>query len=179
LGYQQKQGRTKVRPYLASQVSPELWIRDPANAIELHRTARLSPTMPPRLPRLSLVVALLLAFAALPAIHAEEAAPAQKPRFIYLLRLVERLHADEGWTKADEETVGRHFRHLKAATEQGQAIVVGRTLEAGDKTFGLVIFEAETPEEAKAFADSDPAVVGGIMTVEVRPFALVLMRKME
>ena len=134
--------------------------------------------MTPRLPRrlLFLLVALLLP-AALPALRADEPAPAQKPQFIYLLRLVERLHQDEGWTKADEEAIGRHFRHLKAATEAGQAIVIGRTLEPGDKTFGLVIFEAENAEAAKTFAESDPAVVAGIMTVEVRPFALVLMRK--
>jgi uncharacterized protein YciI len=134
--------------------------------------------MTPRLPRLSLVIALLLGLAALPAFSADDPAPVQKPRFIYLLRLVERLHTDTGWTKADEDIIGRHFRHLQAATEQGQAIVVGRTLEAGDKTFGLVIFEADSAEAAQTFAESDPAVTGGIMTVEVRPFALVLMRKM-
>jgi uncharacterized protein len=134
--------------------------------------------MTPRLPRRLFLLLALLLTAALPALRAEEPAPAQKPRFIYLLRLVERLHKDEGWTKADEEIVGRHFRHLKAATEAGQAIVIGRTLEPGDKTFGLVIFEADNAEAAKAFAESDPAVVEGVMTVEVRPFALVLMRKM-
>lgn len=128
--------------------------------------------------RLNLIISLLLIAFALPALHAEDDAPAQKSRFIYLLRLAERLHTDTGWTKDDEEAIGRHFRHLKAATEAGQAIVVGRTLEPGDKTFGLVIFEADSPEAAQAFAESDPAVVAGIMTVEVRPFALVLMRKM-
>lgn len=106
------------------------------------------------------------------------AAPVQKKQFIYLLRLVERLHDDAAWTKADEETIGRHFRHLKAATESGQAIVVGRSLEPGDKTFGLVIFEADDADAARTFAESDPAVVAGVMTVEVRPFALVLVRKM-
>lgn len=120
---------------------------------------------------------LLIAFA-LPALRADDAAPAQKSRFIYLLRLVERLHTDTGWTKDDEETIGRHFRHLKAATETGQVVMAGRTLEAGDKTFGLVIFEADSLEAAQAFAESDPAVVAGVMSVEVRPFALVLMRKM-
>lgn len=134
--------------------------------------------MTPRLPRLSLVLALLLGLFTASALRADEPTPAQKPRFIYLLRLVERLHADTGWTKADEEIIGQHFRRLKAATEAGQAIVVGRTMEAGDKTFGLVIYEADNAEAAQAFAESDPAVVGGIMTVEVRPFALVLMRKL-
>lgn len=132
----------------------------------------------PRLPRRFFVLLAALAVALAPAFGADAPAPAQNPRFIYLLHLVERLHNDAGWTKADEEGVGRHFRHLKAATESGQVILVGRTLEAGDKTFGLVIFEAEDATAAKAFAESDPAVVAGIMTVEVRPFALVLVRKL-
>lgn len=124
-----------------------------------------------------LLLILLLVLLAPAALRAEDTPPAQRPQFIYVLRLVERLHQDSGWTKADEEFVGRHFRHLETATEQGQAIVVGRTLEPGDKTFGLVIFEASNVEAARAFAESDPAVVGGVMTVEVRPFALVLLRK--
>jgi uncharacterized protein YciI len=122
---------------------------------------------------LLLVLALLIPAA----LHAEDAKPAARPQFVYVLRLVERLHDDKAWTKADQETVGRHFLHLKAATERGQAIAVGRTKEPGDKTFGLVIFEADSPEAARSFADSDPAVVGGVMTVEVHPFALVLLRK--
>ncbi len=120
---------------------------------------------------------ILLTLLAPVGLAAEEAKPAPRPQFIYLLRLVERLHSDSAWTKADEETIGRHFRHLKAATEQGQAIVVGRTKEPGDKTFGLVIFEADNAEAARAFAESDPAVAGGVMTVEVRPFSLALLRK--
>lgn len=134
-------------------------------------------SLPRRLPLLFTALLILLA----PVAHAAEdetPPPVQRPQFIYLLRLVERLHTDAGWTKADEEIIGKHFRHLKAATETGQAILVGRTLEPGDKTFGLVIFQADNLAAARTFAESDPAVVGGVMTVEVRPFSLVLMRKM-
>jgi uncharacterized protein YciI len=128
--------------------------------------------------RLSLLCTLLLVLLIPAARGADDAPPVQRPQFIYLLRLVERLHTDSGWTKSDEEAVGRHFRHLKAATEKGQVIVVGRTLEPGDKTFGLVIFEADDLAAARAFAENDPSVVAGVMTVEVRPFSLVLVRKM-
>jgi uncharacterized protein YciI len=134
--------------------------------------------MPPMPRRLSFLLTLLLVLLGSSTLRADEAPPAPRPQFIYLLKLVERLHTDSGWTKADEEIVGRHYRHLKAATEKGQAIVVGRTREPGDKTFGLVIFEADSAEAAQAFAESDPAVLGGVMTVEVRPFSLVLVRKM-
>jgi uncharacterized protein YciI len=120
---------------------------------------------------------LILALLIPAALHAEDTKPAPRPQFVYVLRLVERLHDDKARTKADEETIGRHFQHLRAATERGQAIAVGRTKEPNNKTFGLVIFEADSPEAARSFADSDPAVVGGVMTVEVHPFALVLLRK--
>ncbi|MDQ5977875.1 MAG: uncharacterized protein QG602_847, partial [Verrucomicrobiota bacterium] len=43
-----------------------------------------------------------------------------------------------------------------ATTEGGSFVVVGRTLEPGDKPFGLVIFEADNSEQAKKFAESDP-----------------------
>ena len=138
----------------------------------------LAPAMTPLPRRLPLLLSLLFIVFVLPALRADDAAPAQKSRFIYLLRLVERLHTDTGWTKDDEETIGRHFRHLEAATQSGQVFVVGRTLEPHDKTFGLVIFEADSAEAAQTFAENDPADVAGVMTVEVRPFALVLMRKM-
>ena len=42
----------------------------------------------------------------------------------------------------------------------GQVILAGRTSEALDKTFGLVIFEAESKTAARLFMESDPAVVG-------------------
>jgi len=54
--------------------------------------------------------------------------------------------------------------------------MAGRTMESGEKTFGLVIFEAANEAAAKTFAESDPAVAAGVMTVDVHPFALVLQR---
>lgn len=63
-----------------------------------------------------LLLILLLVLLAPAALRAEDTPPAQRPQFIYVLWLVERLHQDSGWTKADEEIVGRHFRHLKTAT---------------------------------------------------------------
>jgi len=124
------------------------------------------------------VLALLLILFLVPGLRAEEAvAPAKKPTFVYVLHLVPRLHDDKAWTKEDSQIVGRHFQRLKDATAAGTVVFAGRTLESGDKTFGLVVFEAANADEAKAFADADPVVAGGVMTVDVHPFALVLQRK--
>jgi uncharacterized protein len=129
---------------------------------------------------------LLLLLASAPLFAADEkktapsasapAAPKMK-QFIYVLRLVPRLHDDQAWTDADKKTAGAHFAQLKAATAEGKIILAGRTLESGDKTFGLVIFEAADESVARDFMNSDPAVVGKIMTAELHPYSVVLQRK--
>lgn len=103
---------------------------------------------------------------------------AAKPKqFIYVLRLVPRLHADANWTKEDEAVIGRHLASFKEAIKRGQLILAGRTLEPGDKTFGIAIFEAKDEAAARAFMESDPAVAAGLMTAELHPFAVALQRK--
>ena len=102
----------------------------------------------------------------------------QKPkRFIYVLHLVPRLYDDKAWTEADNATVGRHFNRFKEAVATGQLILAGRTPESGDKTFGIAIFEAKDEAAARKFMEEDPAVVAGIMTAELHPFAVALERK--
>lgn len=109
--------------------------------------------------------------------------PAQKPKpekpkqFIYVLRLVPRLHSDSAWTKEDQEALGRHFARFKKAIETGELILAGRTMEPGDKTFGIAIFHAPDEKAARSFMESDPAVVSGLMTAELHPFAVALERK--
>jgi uncharacterized protein YciI len=105
-------------------------------------------------------------------------APDTKPKqFIYILRLVPRLHSDAAWTKEDRMVLDRHFTRFKLAIEKSELILAGRTMEPGDKTFGIAIFEAADEAAAHAFMESDPAVVAGLMTAELHPFAMVLQRK--
>jgi uncharacterized protein len=104
--------------------------------------------------------------------------PEAKPKqFIYVLRLVPRLYSDASWTKEDEMALSRHFTRFKHATETGELILAGRTREPGDKRFGIAIFEAKDDEAARKFMESDPAVVAGLMTAELHPFAVALERK--
>ena len=109
---------------------------------------------------------------------APAAAPAAKrSQYIYVLRLAPRLHEQKAWTEADNAAVGRHFARLKQATETGQVILAGRTTEPLDKTFGLVVFEADDEAAARAFMEADPAVVSGQMTATLHPYAVALLRK--
>ena len=125
---------------------------------------------------------LLLAFCLLAATvfaadEKKSAPPAPKPKqFVYVLKLVPRLHDDAAWTDEDKKTVGTHFAHLKAATAEGKVILAGRTLEPGSKTFGLVIFEAEDEDAARTFMNRDPAVAAQVMTATLHPYQVALQR---
>jgi len=109
--------------------------------------------------------------------YAQEA-KAEKPiQFIYVLHLVPRLYDDKAWTAEDKAAVDRHLANFKAAVQSGQLILVGRTREPGDKTFGIAIFEAADEAAARKFMEADPAIAAGVMTAELHPFAVVLERK--
>ncbi len=80
----------------------------------------------------------------------------------------------EGPTPEETATVGAHFGYLKAATEAGRVILVGRTLNSDEETFGICVFNAESPEEAREFMEADPAVKSGVMTAQVFPYRIAL-----
>jgi uncharacterized protein (TIGR02246 family) len=111
------------------------------------------------------------------ALPAQESKVEKPKQFIYVLRLVPRLHSDAAWTKEDEAALARHFGRFKHAVETGELILAGRTQEPGAKTFGIAIFEAKDEAAAREFMESDPAVVAGLMTAELHPFAVALERK--
>ena len=54
--------------------------------------------------------------------------------------------------------------------------MAGRTLEDNDKTFGIVVFEAENGDDARAFMASDPTIVAGVMTFELHPYRVAVLR---
>src|SRR5882724_13641958 len=92
---------------------------------------------------------------------AQSPASVEKPKqFIYVLHLAPRLYDDKAWTADDKAAVDRHLANFKAAVQSGQLILVGRTREPGDKTFGIAIFEAADEAAARKFMEADPAVAG-------------------
>jgi hypothetical protein len=108
-----------------------------------------------------LFILLICIFVTLQSLTAQELKAAKPKQFIYVLRLVPRLHADSAWTKEDNTVLARHFVRF----------------QEGDKTLGIAIFEAPDEDAAKKFMEEDPAVAGGLMTAELHPFAVALERK--
>ena len=91
-------------------------------------------------------------------------------RYIYLTRLT-RPESFDRPTAEESAVIGTHFAHLKAATEAGQMLLAGPCL---DGAFGIVLFEAELDEAARAFMARDPAIAGGVMTGELHPIRISL-----
>jgi len=95
--------------------------------------------------------------------------------YIYKLVLIERLNQDENWTDEDNQIVNKHFNYLKELLNQNKLILAGRT--TNEDKFGIVIFEAESDESAQEIMNNDPAILNGIMTGELYPYRVALMRK--
>lgn len=100
----------------------------------------------------------------------------EKKQYIYVLRPIERLRKEENWTKKEEDIVSDHFNALVRLKEEGTLILAGKTNGLDDSTFGIVIFEAATDEEALAIMNGDPAVAKGVMTAELYPYRVAIAR---
>jgi uncharacterized protein len=73
----------------------------------------------------------------------------------------------------DEESriVGEHYEYLKRLRAEGRLVLAGPSAVPGD-TFGLGIFDQQDRADVEAIVAQDPAVTGGIMTAEIRPYRI-------
>lgn len=97
-------------------------------------------------------------------------------QFIYVLKLTEKYQKESNWDDQANQTIAVHFKHLQDMLAEGRLILAGRTETPLDQTLGICIFTAGSMEEAQETANNDPAVKAGIMTVEVFPYKVALMR---
>jgi len=72
-------------------------------------------------------------------------------------------------TKETEQMHQAHLSRALALLESGKAVVAGPLSDNGDIR-GIYIFRTASTEEAKAWANDDPAVVSGNLTAEVHPW---------
>jgi len=100
-----------------------------------------------------------------------------KNQFLYLLKLTPKYYDENNFDDEAMKTIQTHFKRLQDMLEKGKLIFAGRADVENDKTFGIVVFDANTLKEAEQIANNDPAVRAGIMSVEVFPFNVALIRK--
>ena len=100
----------------------------------------------------------------------------EKKQYIYVLKLIPSLLNPDNWTEREETIINRHFLKLQELLEQGKLILAGKTSGIDEKTFGIVILEAESEAYAMTIMENDPAVAEGVMTAELFPYQVALAR---
>ena len=66
-----------------------------------------------------------------------------------------------------------HFAYLKSLLDAGKLVLAGPSL---DPPFGIIVFEAESEDEARRLIEGDPSVAAGVQTPELHPFRASLLR---
>jgi uncharacterized protein YciI len=77
-------------------------------------------------------------------------------------------------TDAEREVWDFHFAHLQQLLANDVLILAGPTL--GEINTGLVVFEAEDEAAARTIMESDPVIISGFATGELRGFRASLLR---
>lgn len=113
---------------------------------------------------------LLLALTALPLAFAlpQDAPPDDMARYWFGL-----IHRGPAWTAEATDDVMElqraHLANIGRLAQSGELVLAG-PFEGGGDLRGLFVYDVETEEQARALADSDPAVAAGRLTVELIPW---------
>ena len=93
-------------------------------------------------------------------------------QFIYFIRPHKENFA-ETMTEEEGNIMGVHFEYLKDLLDKGKLILAGPETTC---KFGIAVIEAESEDEARNIMMNDPAVSSGIVSPELYPFRVSLIR---
>jgi len=95
-------------------------------------------------------------------------------QFLYRIQPTRLGMLTDGPTERERAIIGEHFAYLSRLVDDGRVFMAGRTLDADERSFGIVVFNAETREDAAALMHGDPAVQHGVMSAELFPYRVAL-----
>lgn len=95
-------------------------------------------------------------------------------QYLYRLQPIRTELLTQGPAEAEAAGIAAHFAYLQKLTTAGTVLLAGRTLNHDATSFGLVIFQVESPEAAEAIMNADPAVQQKIMRAELFPYQIAL-----
>lgn len=96
------------------------------------------------------------------------------PEYLYRLQATRPEMLSQGPTDREARLVGEHFAYLKRLAAEGRVLMAGRTLDDNERTFGIVVFVADSEPAAAQIVERDPAVGHGVMSAELFPFRIAL-----
>jgi uncharacterized protein YciI len=92
--------------------------------------------------------------------------------FLYVIRPTRPAMLTDGPTEAESEILTRHARYVEDLAARGVVELAGRTQNADETAFGIVIFHAESKAVARRIMDDDPAVAERVMTATLFPYRI-------
>jgi uncharacterized protein len=95
-------------------------------------------------------------------------------QYLYTLKLIPELMEEKNWSEKENQIVKEHFEALQMLLNANKLILAGKTEGMGESTFGIVIFQAISEEQAISIMKNDPAVKRGIMNAELYPYTVAL-----
>src|SRR4029453_9092851 len=103
--------------------------------------------------------------------------PRQVPAglFLYTLRPARLAMLTEGPTPEEQALAAQHWTYSQDMLSRGTLVFAGRTLQRDPTTFAFAVIRASSLDAARAVAERDPAVAGGVFAPEVFPFQPMLM----
>jgi uncharacterized protein len=96
------------------------------------------------------------------------------PQFLYRIQPTRPGMLTEGPTDREASIINEHFEYLRKLVAEGVVFMAGRTLNADERTFGIVVFAAASESAAVAVMQNDPAVKLGVMKAELFPYRVAL-----
>lgn len=92
--------------------------------------------------------------------------------FVYLIK-PKRSGFIESMTDEESQVMEIHFQYLKELLAEGKLIMAGPCL---DGAFGICVITADSSEDAEKIMLNDPAVANGVMTSELHPYRVSLLK---
>ena len=101
----------------------------------------------------------------------------EMPQFVYRIQPERLGMLTDGPTELEAKVIGEHFAYLENLVATGTVLMAGRTLNADESTFGIVILVAESEASAAELVREDPAVKHGVMRAQLFPSRVALWSK--
>ena len=84
-----------------------------------------------------------------------------------------RPNFDANMTPEEVRTMEEHFSYLQSFLEAKKLVLAGPCV---DGAFGVIILNVKSYKEAEELIDNDPSVKAKIMTPEIHPFRISLLK---
>jgi uncharacterized protein YciI len=98
-------------------------------------------------------------------------------QYLYKIQPMRDGMLKTGATEEEKRIVAEHFSYLEDLIGKGVLVMAGRTLNIDNSSFGIVVFKANSDEEARGIMLEDPAVKNMVFRAELYPYRIALLKE--